>query len=208
MSEISQDIPAEAVDVNLGEEDKPTQNSLKIKRDQDKCDSSVTTTDPLVDEDQDLRSTLEKAAFRVLSEEVIVKKPRLEEQQTQNDVEVADQVDVFTLLFPKKMWYIVENPEFKSIGWDETGIYVVIDEDLFVKEVLERKEPPRLFHTKNIHSFFRQLNMYGFRKAGSLWEGAASLTCFMSEPKCVTKVRNWLDSPIWLKCYECNITVF
>ncbi|XP_030065720.1 heat shock transcription factor, Y-linked-like [Microcaecilia unicolor] len=68
------------------------------------------------------------------------------------------------LSFPKKMWKIVESEEFKSIRWSDNGECVVIDEELFKMEILERRGPLRIFETDSMKSFIRQLNLYGFSK--------------------------------------------
>ena len=59
---------------------------------------------------------------------------------------------------------IVESDQFESIWWDERGTCIVINEELFKKEVLERKAPFRIFETKTMKSLIRQLNLYGFSK--------------------------------------------
>ncbi|XP_007507329.1 heat shock transcription factor, X-linked member 3-like [Monodelphis domestica] len=72
--------------------------------------------------------------------------------------------DLLCLSFPKKLWKIVESDHFKSIRWDENGDCVVIDEEFFQREVLDRKGLIRIFETSSLKSFIRQLNLYGFSK--------------------------------------------
>ncbi|XP_029463850.1 heat shock transcription factor, Y-linked-like [Rhinatrema bivittatum] len=72
--------------------------------------------------------------------------------------------NLLCLSFPKKMWRIVESEGFKSIRWSENGECVVIEEDLFKIEILERRGPLRIFETDSMKSFIRQLNLYGFSK--------------------------------------------
>ena len=47
--------------------------------------------------------------------------------------------DFLSLTFPQKLWNIVESDQFESIWWDESGTCIVINEELFKKEVF-RKE--------------------------------------------------------------------
>ncbi|KGL82731.1 Heat shock transcription factor, Y-linked, partial [Tinamus guttatus] len=87
------------------------------------------------------------------------------------------------LTFPKKLWKIVESDQFKSIWWDDDGNCVVIDEDSFKKEVLERRGPLRIFETDCMKSFIRQLNLYGFSKMRQDFQRSASLAEFLAEEK-------------------------
>ena len=58
---------------------------------------------------------------------------------------------------------------------------MVISEELLKKEVLERKEPFRIFETKSMKSFIRQLNLYGFHKNRQSVQRSASLPVFLEE---------------------------
>ncbi|KAJ1198007.1 hypothetical protein NDU88_001851 [Pleurodeles waltl] len=77
---------------------------------------------------------------------------------------VAGDEDLLCLSFPKKLWKIVESEEYKSIHWNDNGDIVIIDEDFFKVEILERSGPFRIFETDSMKSFIRQLNLYGFSK--------------------------------------------
>ncbi|NXY83602.1 HSF5 protein, partial [Alcedo cyanopectus] len=76
--------------------------------------------------------------------------------------------------FPAKLWWLVNNPRVRSVCWDSRGRTVLIEEHLFVREVLgvgpgaggagEVTGVAITFNTKNFRSFVRQLNLYGFRK--------------------------------------------
>lgn len=70
--------------------------------------------------------------------------------------------------FPAKLWRLVSNPAIRSIFWDSQGEAIVINRQLFEREILSPIPPgaDRLdtFKTKNFSSFVRQLNLYGFRK--------------------------------------------
>ena len=95
--------------------------------------------------------------------------------------ETDDGNDFLSLTFPRKLWNIVESDQFESIWWDETGTCIVINEELFKKEVLERKDPFRIFETKSMKSFIRQLNLYGFHKNRQTVQRSASLPVFLEE---------------------------
>ncbi|XP_055250007.1 LOW QUALITY PROTEIN: heat shock transcription factor, Y-linked-like [Moschus berezovskii] len=132
------------------------------------CDYTLT-------EDSVLRSKIEEDAFQALFEEVVIKTP-----QDTFSVSETDEVDDFLLRnFPQKLWKIVESDRFKSIWWDESGTSIVINEEVFKKEVLERKGPFRIFATGSMKSFVRQLNIYGFRK--QTFQRSASLADFLEE---------------------------
>lgn len=126
-----------------------------------------------------LRSMIEENAFQALSDGPWAKRPRLslcEEAGLEDN-------DFLSLTFPKKLWKIVESDQFKSLWWDDEGSCVVIDEELFKKEVLERKGPMRIFETDCMKSFIRQLNLYGFSKMRQNFQRSASLVEFLAEEK-------------------------
>ncbi|XP_069469913.1 heat shock transcription factor, Y-linked-like [Ambystoma mexicanum] len=77
---------------------------------------------------------------------------------------VAGDDGLLCLSFPKKLWKIVESEEYKSIRWNDNGDVVIIEEDFFKVEILERSGPFRIFETDSMKSFIRQLNLYGFSK--------------------------------------------
>ncbi|XP_075429742.1 heat shock transcription factor, Y-linked-like [Ascaphus truei] len=120
--------------------------------------------------DSDLQSAIEERTFQALTEESAV-----------------DNNEFLSLTFPKKLWKIVESEQFKSIWWDDGGTCVVIFEELFKREVLERRGPFRLFETDCMKSFIRQLNLYGFSKVRQEFQRSASLSKFLAEEKAVTE---------------------
>jgi hypothetical protein len=64
--------------------------------------------------------------------------------------------------FVYKLWTLVNDECTPSIQWSLDGEKVVIENPAkFTAKVLVDKQ---LFKTKNISSFIRQLNMYGFRR--------------------------------------------
>ncbi|XP_069469914.1 heat shock transcription factor, Y-linked-like [Ambystoma mexicanum] len=132
--------------------------------------------------DSDLRSVIEETAFQALTDGPLVKRSRY----TFCDEGILEDNDFLALTFPKKLWKIVENEQFKSIWWDDDGNCVVIDEELFKREVLERRGPFRIFETDCMKSFIRQLNLYGFSKMRQDFQRSASLAEFLAEEKAVT----------------------
>ncbi|XP_029304374.1 heat shock factor protein 5 isoform X2 [Cottoperca gobio] len=71
--------------------------------------------------------------------------------------------------FPAKLWRLVNNPLKEAICWDRLGQFIVIDQQLFEKQILSpssiTSDNADAFKTSNFSSFVRQLNLYGFRKA-------------------------------------------
>ena len=128
-------------------------------------------------EDSFLRSMIEEAAFQALCEEVVIKMPRYTFSVSETD----ELNDFISLNFPQKLWKIVESDQFKSIWWDESGTSIVINEEVFKKEVLERKAPFRIFGTDSMKSLVRQLNLYVFRKKQQIFQSSASLADFLEE---------------------------
>ncbi|KAM9576336.1 heat shock transcription factor, Y-linked-like [Trichechus inunguis] len=129
--------------------------------------------------DSDLRSMIEENAFQALSEGSLIKRPRYTFCVSEPD----EDNDFLSLTFPRKLWKIVESDQFKSIWWDKNGTSIVINEELFKKEVLERKAPFRIFETENMKSLVRQLNLYGFSKIRQNFQRSASLADFLAEEK-------------------------
>ncbi|XP_069429503.1 heat shock transcription factor, Y-linked-like [Ovis canadensis] len=128
-------------------------------------------------EDSVLRSMIEEYAFQALSEDLVIKRPHY----TYSVSETDDGNGFLSLTFPQKLWNIVESDQFVSIWWDDTGTCIVINEELFKKEVLERKDPFRIFETKSMKSLIRQLNLYGFHKKRQTVQRSASLPAFLEE---------------------------
>ncbi|XP_038603838.1 heat shock transcription factor, Y-linked-like [Tachyglossus aculeatus] len=128
--------------------------------------------------DCDLTSVIEENVFQPLAEGPLAKKRRY----TWTDDE-SDNNDFFSFTFPKKLWKITESDQFQSIWWNNDGNCIVIDEELFKKEVLESKGPFRIFETDCMKSFIRQLNLYGFSKIRYEFQRSASLADFLAEEK-------------------------
>ncbi|NP_001412298.1 heat shock transcription factor, Y-linked-like [Gorilla gorilla gorilla] len=129
--------------------------------------------------DSDLRSMIEEHAFQVLSQGSLLERPPYTVCVSEPDKDD----DFLSLNFPRKLWKIVESDQFKSISWDENGTCIVINEELFKKEILETKAPYRIFQTDAIKSFVRQLNLYGFSKIQRNFQRSAFLATFLAEDK-------------------------
>ncbi|XP_066214300.1 heat shock transcription factor, Y-linked-like [Saccopteryx leptura] len=147
-------------------------------------DLETSIRSPLSDDtytgDLALRSLIEENAFQALCcEGTLIKRPHYT-----FGVSEPDEVnDFLSMTFPRKLWKIVESDEFQSIWWDEKGTSIVINEEHFKKEVLERKAPFRIFETDNMKSLIRQLNLYGFSKTRQNFPRSASLADFLAEEK-------------------------
>ncbi|XP_064429711.1 heat shock transcription factor, X-linked member 4 [Mirounga angustirostris] len=72
--------------------------------------------------------------------------------------------NIFGLSFPRKLWSVVEDTTFTSVRWNDDGDTVIIDEDLFQREILRRRGPERIFETDSLKGFIRLMNLYGFSK--------------------------------------------
>ncbi|KAM4663410.1 heat shock transcription factor, Y-linked-like [Discoglossus pictus] len=157
-------------------------NSTKIS-----INSILSSISPVCDQigmrDPDLQSMIEESAFQALTDGPIVKRSRF----TFCDESIIEDNEFLSLTFPKKLWKIVESKQFNSIWWDDDGTCVVIDEELFKTEVLERRGPFRIFETDCMKSFIRQLNLYGFSKIRQNFQRSASLTEFLAEEKAATE---------------------
>lgn len=68
------------------------------------------------------------------------------------------------LSFPRKLWRIVEDDTFRSVRWSDDGDTVIIEEDLFQREVLCRRGEQRIFDSDSLKSFIRLMNLSGFSK--------------------------------------------
>lgn len=66
-----------------------------------------------------------------------------------------------TLSFPNKLWRILGECTSGAISWTSDGTAVAINYAKFQADYLENRLD--IFKTRNITSFIRQLNLYGFR---------------------------------------------
>lgn len=67
--------------------------------------------------------------------------------------------------FPWKLYQIIKACKSGAIAWDESGRMVLVRPDQFKRECLDPTNS--VFKTKNLGSFVRQLNLYGFHKLQS-----------------------------------------
>ncbi|XP_023608760.1 heat shock transcription factor, X-linked member 3-like [Myotis lucifugus] len=68
------------------------------------------------------------------------------------------------LSFPRKLWKIVEDDAFTSVRWNDDGDTLIIEENLFQREILCRRGEEQIFESKSLKSFIRLLNLHGFSK--------------------------------------------
>ena len=69
--------------------------------------------------------------------------------------------DFTFLTFIDKLWNIVESDVFLSVWWTVGGTAIVIDQQMFKKEILERNVP-RIFASRNMKHFHQHLKFNGF----------------------------------------------
>lgn len=84
------------------------------------------------------------------------------EQDAQNFLNDCEDIFSSRMKFPAKLWRIINSNTSGSIFWSDFGKSITISNALFQREYLDCAHP--VFKTKNMTSFVRQLNMYGFRK--------------------------------------------
>uniref|UniRef100_A0A4X1SVA4 HSF-type DNA-binding domain-containing protein n=2 Tax=Sus scrofa TaxID=9823 RepID=A0A4X1SVA4_PIG len=68
------------------------------------------------------------------------------------------------LSFPRRLWMVAEDEAFPSVRWNDAGDAVVIDQELFQREVLQRRGAESILEADSLKGFIRQLNLHGFRK--------------------------------------------
>uniref|UniRef100_H0XHX0 HSF-type DNA-binding domain-containing protein n=1 Tax=Otolemur garnettii TaxID=30611 RepID=H0XHX0_OTOGA len=122
-----------------------------------------TSTDPEVESKEDMDEHRDEDASQNQGSQDNVQS----EDQNENVADVTDNINFSGLSFPQKLWMIVENKVFKSVNWSDKGDTMVIEEDLFQREILRRRGTEKIFETDSLKSFIRQLNLYGFRKIRS-----------------------------------------
>lgn len=87
--------------------------------------------------------------------------------------------DFYVLKFPHKLWRIVNECNTGAIQWGIYGKTILIDYNLFQAQYLECEVPK--FKTRNMTSFVRQLNMYGFKKMQTQVKNDSSRCCNIHE---------------------------
>uniref|UniRef100_A0A8C3WES6 HSF-type DNA-binding domain-containing protein n=1 Tax=Catagonus wagneri TaxID=51154 RepID=A0A8C3WES6_9CETA len=83
------------------------------------------------------------------------------------------------LSFPRKLWMVVEDDAFTSVRWSDAGDTVLIDQELFQREVLCCSGAERILETDSLKGFIGLMNLHGFSKirpagpsAGSIYRNA------------------------------------
>ncbi|XP_072808558.1 heat shock transcription factor, Y-linked-like [Vicugna pacos] len=132
--------------------------------------------------DLDLRSMIEENIFQTFSEELMIKRPCYTHCVSEPD----EDNNFRSLTFPRILWKMTGSDQFKSICWDDNGTSVVIDEDVFKKEVMERMSPFTIFETGSMKSLVRGLKLYGFSKEWQNFQRSACLADFLAEEKLVS----------------------
>lgn len=67
--------------------------------------------------------------------------------------------------FPQKLWNIVNDNSSSAIKWSPNGKSIIVDYETLQMEYLSSTNST--FKTRNVDSFVRQLNLYGFKKITS-----------------------------------------
>lgn len=116
------------------------------------------------DSETDSREGLVRQDDQDVIQDQAYEESALPEDQSQPLASEEDNTNLFSLPFPRKLWSIVQNEAFKSMKWTKEGDAIMIEVDLFQKEVLHLKGAKKIFETDSLKTFIRQLNMYGFRK--------------------------------------------
>ncbi|NXJ04539.1 HSFY1 protein, partial [Odontophorus gujanensis] len=111
------------------------------------------------------------------------------------------------LTFPQKLWVLAESEHVKSIRWGHGGKYLVIDEQLFVAEVLAKESPIRAFRCTGMKSFIHQLNNYGFTKVPQSLERSPHLPEFLEEEEAIAAHRKLLrySCPLFKRDNPCML---
>ncbi|XP_054422591.1 heat shock transcription factor, X-linked member 3-like [Pteronotus mesoamericanus] len=71
---------------------------------------------------------------------------------------------LYGLPFPTKLWRIVEDEAFTSVRWSDKGDTVIIEHDLFQRQILDLRGAEKIFEFDSLKSFIRLINLYGFCK--------------------------------------------
>jgi len=73
-------------------------------------------------------------------------------------------------LFPVRLRELADDPTVRSVRWSPDGTTLLIHQKLLEEELLD-PEKPGAFKTRTFGSFYRQMNLYGFRRARGNREG-------------------------------------
>ncbi|CAH1264454.1 HSF5 [Branchiostoma lanceolatum] len=73
-------------------------------------------------------------------------------------------------LFPVRLRELAEDPAVRSVRWAPAGTTLLVHQRLLEEELLDPQKPGA-FKTRTFGSFYRQMNLYGFRRARGGREG-------------------------------------
>ncbi|XP_044619843.2 heat shock transcription factor, X-linked member 3-like [Equus asinus] len=121
-------------------------------------------TNSSLDPNLDSREILETHSDQAMSQDPGPQDNLRPQDPNQGIVHVEENHHLLGLSFPRKLWMVAEDDAFTSVRWNDEGDTVIIEEDLFQREILQRRGPGRIFETDSLKSFIRQLNLYGFSK--------------------------------------------
>lgn len=92
-------------------------------------------------------------------------KPTTSASDTDTEANGISQQKLFeNMKFPHKLWNIVNDCTSGAIAWSSSGSTILVNSEQFQDQYLTAGAAK--FKTKNMASFIRQLNLYGFRKVG------------------------------------------
>uniref|UniRef100_F6WSU0 HSF-type DNA-binding domain-containing protein n=1 Tax=Equus caballus TaxID=9796 RepID=F6WSU0_HORSE len=116
------------------------------------------------DPNLDSREILETHSDQAMSQDPGPRDNMRPQDPNQGAVHVEENNHRLGLSFPRKLWMVAEDDALTSVRWNDEGDTVIIEEDLFQREILHQRGPGRIFETDSLKSFIRQLNLYGFSK--------------------------------------------
>ncbi|XP_070113262.1 heat shock transcription factor, X-linked member 3-like [Equus caballus] len=116
------------------------------------------------DPNLDSREILETHSDQAMSQDPGPRNNMRPQDPNQGAVHVEENNHRLGLSFPRKLWMVAEDDALTSVRWNDEGDTVIIEEDLFQREILHQRGPGRIFETDSLKSFIRQLNLYGFSK--------------------------------------------
>lgn len=77
------------------------------------------------------------------------------EDQSQYAVNEEDNTYLLSLPFVRMLWTIVKNDAFQSVNWGDDGNNIVIEVDLFQREIFNFRGTRKVFVMKRLKSFIR-----------------------------------------------------